>query len=274
VDDLGGDERKGRLTRNKLSMKESQQHMICDEQRNQYDAQDWNVMERRFDLSGNKPIASYADRSWVPPGLKNNVNEDLNCLGSLWIHRMSANSSRFGNDGFVFDSIGRFILGLDDCQIVVMTWPADKVLELGGQSWLIPDYLELLKGKDQLDDFLTHVKHFPLKQYGACWIPYGWSCCVAAMPTDMKYDDDKANVNHNGISHYLTMSYVNKGLWDKVSEQSRDLIRGLVVAIIMEAYMNALAVVSLYDSNFASVFRIDTISHVSVVFLILSRAVV
>ena len=89
------------------------------------------------------------------------------------------------------------------------------------------------------------------------------------MPTE-----DLGNNNHQGVSFYLTMSYVNKELWNKVPEKTRNLIIGFVVVIIMEAYMNALTILSLYDSNFVSVFPIDGISRISVVSLILSRAVV
>ena len=254
--DLGGDEKTGRLVRNKNSMKASQKTMMMNEDgKNEFDARDWGVMERRFVLSGKTPIPHFQDRSWVPKNLSANINEDMDCLGSLWLHRMAASTSRAGNQGFIFDSIGRFLFGLDDCQCVVMTWPADKTLLLGAQSWMLYEYLELIKSKDKLDEFLSEVKHFPLKENSAVWIPYGWSCCVAAMPTE-----DPGNANHNGVSFYLTATYMNKDLWNKVPESTRRLIISYPLVIIMEACMNAPTFVSLHDSNFVPAFLIGIIS--------------
>ena len=237
VNDLGGfDDREGRLCKLKASMRK--QELDLSSQKNLYEASDWAVQHRRFPMTGHKPIEHFSNRSWVPQALKPFINEELDALGSLFIHRMLANTSRSGNAGFIFDSLGRFMLGLEDCQLVIMTWPSKLTLELGGSSWLLIEWMESLK-KDLMDQFLMDVKHFTLRENEMCWIPYGHSCCVAALPTPASDALSNQEYNYNNISFYLTFAYVSQSLWNEVPESTRCMIKGLLVVITMEAYQNS-----------------------------------
>jgi len=228
IDDLGGfEDRDSRLN---LAMKKFR-WTTRDLQKQAatvgYNKEDWSVFQLRFSLGGGRSLPKYEAREWVPEALRGEgyIGEDLDGMGSLWLHWDTANSVRVGTHLFPYDGLGRFLVGIKGCNVVVLTWPSASLLELGQSSLDAVQFWEQL-AQSEFDAFFKRVKHCPLLEGGAVWIPYGWSCMAAALPTK----SDGALIKT--VSCYLTMVHLNKKLFKHVDEASRTLITRHSILIV------------------------------------------
>ena len=221
IDDLGGEEKKGRLCVAKKNLDGLCKSLMRDAFHDGSGQDQWALTASRFCLAKGRTLPYFESRAWFPDSLQKDgvFPEDLDGLGSLWIHRGCGSSVRYGNNGFSFDSMGRFLFGLQDSLCVVVMWPSKSLLELGVKGH---ESLEFLDNRSE-DEFKgwseNNVKHCPLEYGSAVWCPYGWSVFVATLP-----ELSLNNHTPTNVSHYLTTVIFNKKLWGLVDKDARSLI--------------------------------------------------
>ena len=235
IDDLGGlVDKKSRLN---LSMKmlESLVKLVQKEAlTEQYGAEAWSTCSMRFSLAQGRSLDNFEAREWVPEALRSegSMSDDLDGLGSLWLHRNIANSICVGTGGLVYDALGRFFVGIKDRNVIVLTWPSASMLELGQTSHETLEFWENLTDAE-FAEFFKIVKHCSLLEGGAVRIPYGWSCMTASLPVK-----SESGTLNNSVSWYLTMVHLNKKLFQQVDATSRTLIsRHLCLIVMVERRM-------------------------------------
>lgn len=234
IDDLGGlTDKKSRLN---LSMKKLdglikglQKKALTDG----LSSESWSTCSMRFSLAGGRSLSYFESREWVPEALRSEgfIGDDLDGLGSLWLHRNIANSVRVGTHEFVYDALGRFFVGLEDCNVIVFAWPSATMLELGQSSYETVEFWENLPEVEFVELF-KNVKHCSLLEGGAVWVPYGWSCMAASLPVQ-----SESGTLNNTVSWYLTMVHFNKKLFQQVDATARTLISRHLCMIVMAEHM-------------------------------------
>lgn len=228
INDLDGyDDKKGRwgITMKKLNARIRSLQKESLEKNTGPD--EWAMTSMRFSLKGGRSLSTFEGREWIPKGLEKHPADDMDGLGSMWVHRNVANSVRCANEGFVFDSLGRWLFGLKDCNVVVFTWPTVTMLEIGTTSMDVLALWENLSDAE-FDEHFKTVKHCCLTESGTVWIPYGWSCMTAGLPRTTVAGSQYA-VN----SLYLTCVHLNRKLYHAVARSTRELIERHLFMILM-----------------------------------------
>ena len=230
VADLGGnDDKNSRLNRTKKSLTNIVRSLQKSSIANGTGPEQWASLAIRFGLSGGRTLNGYEGRDWVPAALKGEgyIGDDLDGLGSLWLHRLSANAARVGSADHPYDGLGRFLVGMANCNVVVLMWPTGKLLELGQSSVDAMEFWENLP-VSEFEAFFKCVKHCPLMEGGAIWVPFGWSLMTCGLSVSSGAALDMSE------NYYFTMVHCNKKLFQNVDAASRKLIARNLWLIVMD----------------------------------------
>ena len=141
------------------------------------------LTQLRLIVNAKKKLPVWTNRTWVPTELQKlgAVGDDQAEMGSMWLYRNESFHTRAGHPKIVADGIGRWILGMRDCNIVILTWKQKGPTELGVMSYTYMAFLEALKSSEFDACMLNNVAHFPLVHGSVVWIPYGYSYAAIAM---------------------------------------------------------------------------------------------
>lgn len=177
----------------------------------------------------------FESRAWVPGCLREagTVGDDIDGLGSLWYNVQRPKSLRWGHESFVFDLMGRLLIGLDQCDVIVLSWLAKVSLDLGIPSQETVTFMDSVSAT-QWRDWIKTVDHCRLTAGAIAWIPYGSSCAVIGLEPDT--DDTEKAIPLSGASamggsatpqywsSFLTMSLVSRSLYDHLSTNDRSIL--------------------------------------------------
>ena len=196
-------------TLNKLVQKLVQDPNSCPEE--------WSSTCCRISNTALQKLSYYDSRAWVPTEMKEAgvFGDDLDKLGSVWYMRGSPYSLRITNMSWVFDGLGRFVIGAKACNCVALMWPLQSVLEVGVDGHEVMSWMENLDDSE-FRGWSRNIVHCPLVGDGVVWVPYGWCCALVSFP----------NGDTIRPSFAVTMAVVSKKLAQQVNAQARELIAG------------------------------------------------
>ncbi len=195
--------------------------------------EDWCSMTCRISTE-KQNLEFFESRGWVPECLKDvgTVGEDLDCLGSLWYCLQKPRSMRSGHETLCFDMMGRFVIGLSQCDVIVMCWPAKSVFELGVHSWEATTFLDTIADEEWTGWTEVNLQHCRLSPGAVAWIPYGWSCCILGLVPNVANNTKAKAVTELGTvqsdqhwSNFVTMSLVSRKMFDKLDVDTRVMIQ-------------------------------------------------
>ena len=238
IDDLGGyDVQKSRINKCMKNLLNEMKTVQKEAFQRGYHADVWSTSQMKLSMAKGRVLPKFQAREWVPEALACDgyTGDDLDGLGAMWIHRAHANTARAGTGEFPYDGCGRFLCGMSGCNACVLMWPSGRSLELGQEARQIQEFWENLP-ETEFVEFFKNVKHCKLSEGAAVWVPYGWSLMVTALPVT-----NESGTLVEQVSFYFTMAHVNKKLWQKVDETTRQLITGhlgLIVMVVLRMIVN------------------------------------
>jgi hypothetical protein len=186
--------------------------------------EEWGSSHCRMTIAADKQLPVFESREWVPKVCKDEgvVADDIDGLGSLWVLRNAPFSVRITNYAWSNDSIGRFILGYYKCNSIALMWPSARVLELGYAGHDTMEFFDTIASSDFDHWAEDNIKHCPLGEGGAIWVPYGYSVALVTFPPDGTTEvlDDDAGA----CSWALTMNLISPKLLKAVDTADIALI--------------------------------------------------
>lgn len=203
-----------------------------------FDPADWGSMTCRISTEKQK-MEFFESRGWVPDCLKDSgaIGEDLDGLGSLWYCLQLPKSMRHGHDKLCFDMMGRFIIGLYQCDLIVLAFPAKSTFDLGVPSWETITFLDTIQESEWKHWSDQNIIHCRLDAGAVAWIPYGWSFVAIALVPNIENKaeavpivDKSSNSGPQYWSNFCTMALVSRALFDKLEKPLRIMIQRHIAA--------------------------------------------
>ena len=173
-------------------------------------------------ITEKKKLPAYSGRNWVPEGAKSAglVGDDLGGLGSIFLCRDEPYSRRSGHHDVFGEGIGKFFVGLNNCNCLLLSWPMSSVTELGIASWTFAKFIETMKKNEFLQFFEAHVQHHHLNDKSVIWVPYGRAVAIVSLPTFAGEESD-AKVEKVPANYYMYHNFVSTILYGECNEESQ-----------------------------------------------------
>ena len=158
----------------------------------------------------------------MPEGAKSSglVGDDLQGLGSIFLCRDEPYSLRTGYHNVFAEGIGKFFVGLNKCNCLLLSWPMSSVTNLGIASWTFAKSIETLKKKEFLQFFEAHVQHHHLNDESVIWVPYGRAVAIVSLPT-FAGEESVAKVEKVPANYYMYHNFVSTILYGECNEDSQ-----------------------------------------------------
>ena len=173
-------------------------------------------------ITETRKLPAYSGRNWVPEGAKSAglVGDDLQGLGSIFLCRDEPYSLRTGYYDVFAEGIGKFFVGLPNCNCLLFSWPMSSVTDLGIASWTFAEFVETMKKKEFLQFFEAHVQHHHLNDESVIWVPYGRAVAIVSLPT-FAGEDSVAKVEKVPANYYMYHNFVSTILYGECTEESQ-----------------------------------------------------
>jgi len=181
-------------------------------------------------------LEKFEKRDWVPLCLSKEgiVAEEVNELGSIWYHLQEPTSIRRTHSKMIFDGMGRFILGMEQCDVCVMCWPMQSVFDLGSSTFDSHEFFEKMPEKDFIQWAEANITHCRVTRGGACWVPYGFACNVVAVfiAGEVVAQSQVTHLHYSGLteeddtakclwSNYISFPLINRKLFERLPLDTR-----------------------------------------------------
>jgi hypothetical protein len=173
-------------------------------------------------ITETRKLPKYSGRNWMPEAAKSAglVGDDLQGLGSIFLCRDEPYALRSGYHDVFAEGIGKFFVGLIDCNCLLFSWPMSSVTELGISSWTFVEFVEKMKKKEFLHFFEAHVQHHHLNDKSVIWVPYGRAVAIVSLPT-FAGEDSLAKQEKVQANYYMYHNFVSTILYGECNNESQ-----------------------------------------------------